>query len=1103
MKNNENNQSLLRAIINQQYQIAILMLENVEKIKESDVDRDGNNLLHMIANRTIRNTKNEVLINLILNKTPVEFFNAKNDKGQTPLHLAFSLNNITGANILIKAGAKIDEIGIDKNGNNVFHVIANIENINDDLINKAFNSTPKDLINAKNNLGQTPLFLAFKHSLINLVQKLLDDPAIDHTTLDDNGNNAFHLIGNRTISNEELIKLILKKTPNDLINTKNNEGQSPLQLTFTENNGWRANILIEAGAKIDEIGIDKNGNNIFHIIAGSGMNSSLNKSLMKKVFNSNAKGSINAKNSDGQSPLLKAFISNAYHLASKFIKYGSNIEDSGKDESGNTICHILAKDSVSYPMTSKLSNEVFKLSPLKLIMTKNNEGLTPLDIAIKTNNEEQTTLLIKAGAKINFEVFVDEDGNNLLHKIGDKTISNNELTELIVKTAPMEMLNAKNNDGLTPLDVAIKKNEQYKATLLIKAGAKINFEVFVDEDGNNLLHKIGDKTISNNELTELIVKTAPMEMLNAKNTKDLTPAEVALDQQNFTATILLVNAGSKIHFEKFKDEDDNNILHILSYRPFRDMDLIKLVVELVPSEIINAKNKDGKTPIDLILSNINVLCLDNIIFKSAKEKTMLNILFSREDITFDKNEALKNYIIKQICYKDNIIDKLPLIKVLAKNCFVESATEWVKLIAWDFISHDSELSVLDLVTILVKDNIIETASLEIPNNPPLQLPPEFLEYIEESKVESKKNEAKLREQEIFSYLRTAQDHLKFLNFTIPLNDNIDFDLLFNLLKIQVNAMSKSFLIELNKSIYQAYCETKTFDNLAEIFNTDKPLETKQKELLELQENFNCNDDVIFQILAGAELGEFKLATNPASWEDFKIYLDKTLDGIKTIKSMHAQMDQICHLGLYEYIIKLNFQNLDFQAYTDKVDKIFADGRDSKLKQNLVELLQILTKQENPFADQNNRYESEKKFMEVLRNKPIKVILEELKNADLGNIDSKDAMLIITIVDNIKIDLKYQSPGIQIDILNLPIFNAEFVIEDQEFVIEERNQKIEQNVISFDQQQKNEERIEREKEEEKEEEKEWITEQWHIIEEIEKKQDIMQTKLSGVLFKDDD
>ena len=887
MKNNENNQSLLRAIINQQYQIAILMLENVEKIKESDVDRDGNNLLHMIANRTIRNTKNEVLINLILNKTPVEFFNAKNDKGQTPLHLAFSLNNITGANILIKAGAKIDEIGI-----------------------------------------------------------------------------------------------------------------------------------------------DKNGNNIFHIIAGSGMNSSLNKSLMKKVFNSNAKGSINAKNSDGQSPLLKAFISNAYHLASKFIKYGSNIEDSGKDESGNTICHILAKDSVSYPMTSKLSNEVFKLSPLKLIMTKNNEGLTPLDIAIKTNNEEQTTLLIKAGAKINFEVFVDEDGNNLLHKIGDKTISNNELTELIVKTAPMEML-------------------------------------------------------------------------NAKNTKDLTPAEVALDQQNFTATILLVNAGSKIHFEKFKDEDDNNILHILSYRPFRDMDLIKLVVELVPSEIINAKNKDGKTPIDLILSNINVLCLDNIIFKSAKEKTMLNILFSREDITFDKNEALKNYIIKQICYKDNIIDKLPLIKVLAKNCFVESATEWVKLIAWDFISHDSELSVLDLVTILVKDNIIETASLEIPNNPPLQLPPEFLEYIEESKVESKKNEAKLREQEIFSYLRTAQDHLKFLNFTIPLNDNIDFDLLFNLLKIQVNAMSKSFLIELNKSIYQAYCETKTFDNLAEIFNTDKPLETKQKELLELQENFNCNDDVIFQILAGAELGEFKLATNPASWEDFKIYLDKTLDGIKTIKSMHAQMDQICHLGLYEYIIKLNFQNLDFQAYTDKVDKIFADGRDSKLKQNLVELLQILTKQENPFADQNNRYESEKKFMEVLRNKPIKVILEELKNADLGNIDSKDAMLIITIVDNIKIDLKYQSPGIQIDILNLPIFNAEFVIEDQEFVIEERNQKIEQNVISFDQQQKNEERIEREKEEEKEEEKEWITEQWHIIEEIEKKQDIMQTKLSGVLFKDDD
>ena len=206
---------------------------------------------------------------------------------------------------------------------------------------------------------------------------------------------------------------------------------------------------------------------------------------------------------------------------------------------------------------------------------------------------------------------------------------------------------------------------------------------------------------------------------------------------------------------------------------------------------------------------------------------------------------------------------------------------------------------------------------------------------------------------------------------------------------KINNLSKEFLIELNESIYERYNESEIFDNTCAI--------------------------------------------------------------------MYEETKEICNLGLYQHFLKLKFVNLG-KEFLKKMDKIFSDSRDSCLKQDLVELLQHLNPQENPIAKQGdifeaNEFERSKSFMELLRNRPMKVIIEELTNLDLENLSAsqtKDWKFTVNIINKIKVNLNKESAWTK-DILNIPIFYNEIELPDNSGIVEDI--KIERNHISYDESQR--------------------------------------------------
>lgn len=138
--------------------------------------------------------------------------NAKNDAGQTPLHLAVTSLNVEACKLLIEHGANVNIANND--GNTPLHFGAPYKDICELLIVHGAN------VNAKNNKGWTPIF--------NVVYKY-DNP-------DD-------------------CALLISKGAN--INEKDNSGRTPLDLAKAVNNQKVYDFLISKGA-IGQNGISTN-----------------------------------------------------------------------------------------------------------------------------------------------------------------------------------------------------------------------------------------------------------------------------------------------------------------------------------------------------------------------------------------------------------------------------------------------------------------------------------------------------------------------------------------------------------------------------------------------------------------------------------------------------------------------------------------------------------------------------------------------------------------------------------------------------------------------------------------------------------------------------
>ena len=169
--------------------------------------------------------------------------------------------------------------------------------------------------------------------------------------------------------------------------------------------------------------------------------------------------------------LILSIIYGQYEIAELLIEKGANVNI--KDNSGfRALIHAIQREKtdLSKMLIEKKSDVntkiTFKTDGLYL------KGFTPLTFNV---DKEVAELLIKAGAKVNTRLSINDDSRNiqlenitpLMWVIFDY---NTELAKLLIESGAD--INAKDKDGNTALDYARYRDNSEIEQLLIEKGAK-------------------------------------------------------------------------------------------------------------------------------------------------------------------------------------------------------------------------------------------------------------------------------------------------------------------------------------------------------------------------------------------------------------------------------------------------------------------------------------------------------------------------------------------------------------------------------------------------------------------------------------------------------
>lgn len=414
-----------------------------------------------------------------------------------------------------------------KEGNDIAEANANnFDGVVYAILQEAPNSTIEYAISKEGNDvnklthdGRTYIFWAAYKGNVELMQHLISKGAKTNLT-DDKGSTIMNFAASSGQKNTKVYDVCLVNGA-DLKKDLTPYGANALLLAAPFDTDFSLiNYFTSKGLDLNSI--DADGNGIFNYVAKTGNITLLNQLLEKGVkFNDNAmilasQGTRSSTNSleffqyleglgikpnvvskDGTTALhALASRSKDVKLLSYFIEKDADINQA---DSNGTTAFMNAANRNSLEVVTFLSSNV------KDINAKNNKGETALSLAVANNTPEVVAFLIGKNADVkvldnngnhlgyyllqsynskNIDVFenklsllqskglditlAQKDGNTLYHL----ALNNNDL-ELLKRVQPFKIdVNAKNNEGLTPLHIAaMKASDTEVLKYLISMGA--------------------------------------------------------------------------------------------------------------------------------------------------------------------------------------------------------------------------------------------------------------------------------------------------------------------------------------------------------------------------------------------------------------------------------------------------------------------------------------------------------------------------------------------------------------------------------------------------------------------------------------------------------
>jgi ankyrin repeat protein len=471
-------------------------------------DSGGNTALHIAVKSEARG---KIIAFIFDKKAPV---NARNNEGDTALHLAVRLNFRENGEMLLSQGADIFAFnarsespiyltfyspgGIrewmlnattlearDGLGNSILHYAAAAQWRLDSYIPYLTQKGADP--NAANATGETPLFVAVKIDSTPTIRALLAASAsIDRR--DSLGNTVLHA---SVRWNAAQSAQLLCAEGIDL-NAHALDGKTPLHDAVRLGITDVETILLNAGADLEVRDNDGNTPLMDAILAGI-------PSVVERLTNLGADAMV--RNDQGDTPLHIAVSMERSDLVTLLLSLGSSIH--AKNTKGKTPFQLALNTSPR--MVSTL------LSKDRILVSDDN-GYSPLHIAILNNAQIATIrVILDQGARV---TAVDSEGRTPLRLAAD--LGNWEVAKLLADSGSNPFSTA--GDGKTPATLALAAGPEALRALF--SGKAISGQ---DTAGNTILHYAAQTGSS--ELITLLIELGANK--NSKNIASESPADIA------------------------------------------------------------------------------------------------------------------------------------------------------------------------------------------------------------------------------------------------------------------------------------------------------------------------------------------------------------------------------------------------------------------------------------------------------------------------------------------------------------------------------------------------------------------------------------------------
>lgn len=297
---------------------------------------------------------------------------------------------------------------------------------------------------------------------------------------------------------------LLEHNPS-LLTALDHEGRSALHYCVSATS---VKLMLDKGANLNLA--DKKGMTAMHYAAESGATQALHELLI-----SNEAGA-DVKDHTLSTPLHYAASRGSFEATNCLLALGATVDE--QDQEGNTPLHLAVRngrDDIA-KLLVKYKNSV--------MFVKNHQGQVPCHIAILQGNSTAITLLAATAAER------DGNWNSPLHLCA---LSRNAkwMRELLSFCSPLDASQA-NFVSQTPLHISAQVLAPDLALLLLQKGISAGQK---DVQGNNALHFALKAPESPSQIQLCKILHAAGISLTERNGNGLTPWEIALQAENFSA----------------------------------------------------------------------------------------------------------------------------------------------------------------------------------------------------------------------------------------------------------------------------------------------------------------------------------------------------------------------------------------------------------------------------------------------------------------------------------------------------------------------------------------------------------------------------------------